>query len=231
MKPYPALITVMITLSLFSALATASTSEADEEDAAQAKKEAQWKATNDEMEARVKEELRLRAKAVKDRQAASEKAEAEFRNAAKTGTAGPWRYTIDEDKMGSGAVKLVTTRSTNVFEFNFPYGGKQRATLALRAHPRRGRDVMLSIEKGQLLCALDDCSVLVRFGDGKPQRFTASGASDRSSEVLFIGDHDTFAANLKKVRTLRIEAQVYQAGGQVFEFDVAGLAWPFSGAK
>lgn len=173
-------------------------------------------------------EDRKRAKAEKERAASVANAEAEFRQAAKAGQLGAWRYMIDEEKMGGGSVKFATTQSKNEVSFRFPYQGRQRATLQLRAHPRFGRDVILSIEKGQMLCEYDGCSVTVRFGDGKPQRFRAARSADQSSNVLFIRDHDRFAASLKRVELLMIEARIYQEGNEIFEFDAAGLKWPFS---
>lgn len=140
--------------------------------------------------------------------------------------ASPWTYSQDEDRMGRGAIKHAVTESINVVSFGFPYQGVQRATLNLRRHPQYGRDVILSVQRGQFLCSpIDGCSVLVRFGDGKPQRFSAVGPEDHSSTALFIHAHDKFVAQAKKVSKVAIQAQFYQEGNHVFEFDVTGLKW------
>ena len=97
--------------------------------------------------------------------------------------------------------------------------------LELRIHPRYGKDVILSIEHGQFLCGIDPCNVIVRFDQGAPQTYTALRPADHSTTVLFIRNYDRFLANLRKSRQVYIEAQFYQEGPRVFEFDVAGLKW------
>lgn len=175
------------------------------------------------------EEDRKRADAARRRAEAAERAEADFRQAAGAGRIGAWRYAIDAEKMGGGTIKTAITQSRNEVEFGFPYQGRQRATLKLRAHPRFGRDVILAIEKGQVLCESDGCSVTLKFGSGQPQRFQAARAADHSTTMLFIRDHDRFVGNARKVDTLLIEAQFFQEGNRIFEFDVSALKWPFSG--
>lgn len=175
-----------------------------------------------------REEDRKQAEVRKKQAAAAERAEAEFKKAAEAGTLGSWRYALREDRMGGGQTKTALTLSKNQINFRSPYQGSQRATLLLRAHPRHGRDVMLSVEKGQFICGVGGCSVLVRFGGGPPQKYRASPPSDHSSTILFIEGHDQFVANAKKVEKLLIEAEFYQEGNRVLEFDVAALKWPFA---
>ena len=103
--------------------------------------------------------------------------------------------------------------------------GAQRAWLQLRSHPRYGKHVILSIERGQFLCGIDPCNVTVRFDQGTPQTYTALEPADHSTTVLFIRNYDRFLANLRKSRQVYLEAQFYQEGPRVFEFDVAGLKW------
>lgn len=170
------------------------------------------------------DEERKRAEAARKRAAAVAKAEAEFKRAAERGGVGPWRYELKEDRMGG---KTAVTLSKNEINFGFPYQGNQRATLLLRAHPRHGRDVILSIQKGQFVCGVSGCNVTVRFGAGKPQRLSAGPPDDHSSTALFIQGHDQFVANMKAVEKLLIEAPFFQEGNRLFEFDVAALQWPF----
>lgn len=135
-----------------------------------------------------------------------------------------WTYSQSEDPMAKGTTYSATVQSTNTVAFDFPYRGSQHATLTLRTHPRYGKDVILSIERGQLLCnSYDGCNVLIRFDDGKAQTFSASGPSDNSTESLFIRNYSRFVAGMLKAERVRISAQVYQEGSPVFEFDVRGL--------
>jgi hypothetical protein len=137
-----------------------------------------------------------------------------------------WNYEESDDKMGRGKIKTAVVRSLNKVELGFPYEGAQRGALQLRNHPRYGTDVVLIIERGQFLCGIDGCNLEVRFGDGKRLTFKASEAADHSTTVLFISDYERFLANTRKVENVYIEAQFYQEGNRVFEFDVSGLQWP-----
>jgi hypothetical protein len=136
-----------------------------------------------------------------------------------------WHYDESSEKMGRGMVKEATVRSLNEVQFGFPYSGAQRGTLHLRIHPKYGKDVMLSVEKGQFLCGIYDCQVAVRFDNGKPQNFTAVGPADHSTTMLFLRGYDRFLAGARKAKKVYIEAQFYQQGMRVFEFDISGLKW------
>ena len=137
-----------------------------------------------------------------------------------------WNYQETDEKMGRGKIKIAFVKSLNQFEFDFPYRRLQRATLQLRIHPKYGKDVILIIERGQFLCRIRRCTVTVRFGEAKPQTFSASEPADHSTTVLFLRNYGRFVVNAKKVNKVYIEAQFYQEGTRVFEFDVSGLKWP-----
>lgn len=136
-----------------------------------------------------------------------------------------WVYQESPDKMGRGTIKTATVSSVNEVQFDFPYQGSQRGTLQVRNHPKYGRDVILSIERGQFLCGFDDCVVSVRFDRGKPQTYSAAEPADHSSTHLFLRNYDRFLAGLRKSKKVYIEAQFYQEASRVFEFDTAGFEW------
>lgn len=136
-----------------------------------------------------------------------------------------WNYSESEDKMGRGKIKYAIVRSLNKVEFDFPYAGSQRATLHIRKHPEYGNDVMISVEKGQFMCGVSSCNVQVKFGEGKATKYSATEPADNSSTMLFIGDFASFIANLKKSKKVYIEAQFYQEGNRVFEFETSNLKW------
>lgn len=109
-----------------------------------------------------------------------------------------------------------------VVKFDFPYSGKQHATLTLRTHPRHGKDIILTIEKGQFLChSYENCIALVRFDDQKASNYSAIGPADNSTETIFIRTYSRFVGNMLKSQRVRISANVYQEGSPVFEFDVS----------
>lgn len=135
-----------------------------------------------------------------------------------------WSYSTSEYKMSNRDVEHALILSTNSFIFDFPYGGSQRATLNLRKHPRWGRDVILSIERGQFICpSYSGCRVRVRFDKGKARYYRANEAADNSSDVIFIRGYNRFVSRLKRAKKLYIEATFYQEGNIILEFDVEGL--------
>lgn len=135
-----------------------------------------------------------------------------------------WTYGKNEDPMAKGVSYGALVQSTNTVEFGFPYSGPQHGTLTLRTHPRHGKDVILSIERGQFLCrSYEDCTILVRFDDQKAQSYSAVGAADSSTETIFIRNYSRFVSSMQKAKTVRISAEIYQQGSPVFEFDVSGF--------
>ncbi|OAJ71556.1 hypothetical protein A7976_08595 [Methylobacillus sp. MM3] len=135
-----------------------------------------------------------------------------------------WLYNLSDDAMGKGAIHQAEVSSSNTVNFDFPYSGAQRATLTLRIHPRHGKDILFSIEKGQILChSYEDCSVLVRFDDEKPTNYSAIGAADNSTETIFIRNYSGFVEKMLKAKRVRIAANIYQEGTPAFEFDVSNF--------
>lgn len=135
-----------------------------------------------------------------------------------------WHYDEQEDKMTGGTTRHAAVLSTNMVNFGSPYSGPQHARLALRIDPKYGRDVIFRIERGQLLCrSYEDCEVLIRFDDGKPERFAGIGPADNSTETLFIRGYDRFLGKLQKAKIVRLSVNIYHEGAPVFEFDVSGF--------
>jgi len=135
-----------------------------------------------------------------------------------------WEYLQDEDQMAKGVTYHAIVSSANTVDFDFPYSGAQHATLGLRTHPRYGKDVIFSIERGQILChSFEDCTILVRFDDGEAQRYSAIGAADNSTETIFIRNYARFLSSMQKAKTVRIAVEIYHEGAPVFEFDVSGF--------
>lgn len=150
----------------------------------------------------------------KAEQAARERAEIEAKS---------WRLMTGQDAMTGKEIKQAWVSSRNTLAFDFPYGGEQHATLALRIHPQYGRDVILRIERGQFQCGYDECSVKVRFDDGAVQDFPAGAPDDHSTETLFIQNYDRFVSQARKAREIRVQATFFQQGSQTMEFDALNL--------
>lgn len=136
-----------------------------------------------------------------------------------------WEYRVSEHEMG-GQLRTAATASLETFELGFPYQRPQRGQLTIRQHPRDGLDVMVSIERGQIIC--DDYRgnrLQVRFGDRSAQRWRCSGTASGDSTLVFMAQPDRFLTELRRVEEVRIELLLYREGNQVLRFDVRGLEW------
>ena len=49
--------------------------------------------------------------------------------------------------------------------------------------------------------------------------------AESTTGLVFIHDNETFISQLRKTKSLKIEADFYQEGPRVFEFEVGGLDW------
>lgn len=162
-----------------------------------------------------------------------------FRENKASGTGAPqatdgasnWHYDEDHDAMTGKPARTATTISTNEITFPFPYGGPQRAGLTLRAHPRHGRDAILTFKSAQFNCGIDECRIMARFDDKPAVKFGASKPSDHSSNAVFIRDFARLVREIRGARRLRLEAEFYTAGIRTLEFDIAGLQWEDPVAK
>lgn len=135
-----------------------------------------------------------------------------------------WQYQQDVDPMTGAVTHRAHVMSSNTVDFERPYSGAQHATLMLREHPRHGKDVIMYIERGQILCrSYQDCKVLVRFDEQNPVTYSGVGPADNSSESVFIRNFSKFTASLKKAKRVRISTEVYKQGSPIFEFDVSGF--------
>jgi len=146
-------------------------------------------------------------------------------NVAVSGIATKWVYSEYQDDMGRGTARIAKLVSSNTVHFGFPYKGETHATLRLRRSPNSEQAIMLTVERGQFLSTHTKDFVTVRFDDGELQKFTIGGPEDSTTNLRFIHDNGTFINQLRGAKSLKIEADFYQEGSQVFEFDVSGLNW------
>ena len=142
-------------------------------------------------------------------------------------SAGPtkWTYSEHQDKMGRGTTKVAQVVSSNTVHFGFPYQGETNAALQLRNSPKYGQDVMLRVERGQFVSSHTRNFVTVGFDDGELWKFDIGEPVESTTGLLFIHDNEDFINELRKAKSLKIEADFYQEGPRVFEFDVRGLDW------
>lgn len=136
-------------------------------------------------------------------------------------TNGPWVYDAREDAMTGKRVMQAMIRSENTIDLDFPYQGAQHGSLLLRKHPKWGNDVILSIEKGQILCHSDDCDISVRFDDEQPVTYSGNEPADNSSEVVFLPY--AMAKRMERAKRVRIQLTLFNNGTHVLEFNVKGF--------
>jgi hypothetical protein len=135
-----------------------------------------------------------------------------------------WSYTTSEDKMRNATTQHASITSINALNFEFPYNGGSTTDLTLRKSPKFGNDAIITISKGQFSCA-SDCTISVKFDNGKIEKYSATEPSDGTSNMLFITPYSKFVTKLKKAKHLVVEAEFYNEGVQQIEFEVSGLTW------
>lgn len=134
-----------------------------------------------------------------------------------------WEYSSSADSMTGKVSYHAVTVSTNQFELGFPYEGLQSAYLEVRTHASHGKSVILRIERGQFVNEGDGYYLLAKFGNAKPVTLRASEPADLDTTLLFIHGYSSFVGKLRGCKTLSIEANLYQEGVRMFEFDVDGF--------
>lgn len=141
--------------------------------------------------------------------------------------AAQWRYQDDVDRMTGEKASYATVTSDNSLNLSSPYSGRNNGYITVRKHPKYGLDVFVSVDKGQILCRVyDGCSVMIRFDDEKPQRFSAAEPADHSSDTVFITNKTRFIAQAKKSRRILVQLPMFREGEQVLEFSVpVELVW------
>lgn len=135
----------------------------------------------------------------------------------------PAWFTYTSTDAMHGKQVVASARTREAFELRFPYDGiQQTAELELRKRGRSG-DVILSIQRGQLVCGVSSCPVLVRWDNAPALTLRGSPPRDGSTETIFIPGFRQFVKRLGEAKTVRIEVDVYQQGAHVFEFETSGF--------
>ena len=141
-----------------------------------------------------------------------------------------WVYSEKRTDVWGQTEWSAKTVSLNLVEFAYPINGAQRAELVVRKHLRFGTSVYIRLARSRFLCrSFYSCDVIVRFDHAPPLRFPASDPSDHATNILFIRDEARLVSALKAAKFVRIEAEFYQSGSKILEFDVSGFEWGQTG--
>lgn len=133
-----------------------------------------------------------------------------------------WVYDKTTDPI-RGDTNTAAIDSNELLDLKSPYSGYQRATILVREMKGK-REVIISIQKGQLICDFRDCSINAKFDSGAVRKWSTSKASDHSSTVLFIDNAASFIKELQSKKVAYIELEFYQQGVQTLSFNIEGLA-------
>lgn len=134
-----------------------------------------------------------------------------------------WFSSTSKDEITGKEERYLQVDSNNKQDFAFPYNGGSTGHLTARKHPRYGTDLYFSVSKGQIVCAYDDCSVMLRIDDQPAIRVSASVPSDHSHDAVFLSNPKTLIKKIKGSKKAVIEVTFYQAGNRSFEFNTEGM--------
>ncbi|KOR02491.1 hypothetical protein ABW48_05985 [Pluralibacter gergoviae] len=90
-----------------------------------------------------------------------------------------------------------------------------------------GNELVLSIEKGQIVCDVSACDVLLRRNEEKPFRVTMEHPKDNSQNVLIGRLSAKEFGDLKSADKITTEITIFQNGESILEFDTKNN--PFKG--
>lgn len=133
-----------------------------------------------------------------------------------------WVYNSTVDKMTSETSYLTYITANDKLHFDFPYNGGSTAIFSIFNY-KKGILAGLRIDKGQFVC--NDCTITVRFDSNPSIEVKANPTGDGSTTLLALSPDKKFLGQLKKAKKMLIQAEFYQSGVQVMEFNVAGLIW------
>lgn len=141
-----------------------------------------------------------------------------------------WQYQSRTDELRGKAVRSAWIVSENSADFDFPYSGKNHLRMSIRSHPQYGTDLILRVDKGQILCRSysEPCKGMISI-DGKAESLTFNESGDHDPTVVFAAYPKPLIAKIKGSKRVIIELPFYQEGNVQFTFNTEGLEWPQNG--
>lgn len=169
--------------------------------------------------------INLYGGSIYERQAASERGvNCDSYNMLKLKAKKPeWVYYSNQDKLTDKQEYFARIGSKDEY---FPEYGQmpRRGELLLQTLANGKKGLFLTFTGSIFDCsAIYGCKLKVRFDDAPVITYSARVPSDHSSDYLSIADYSGFVGRIMKAKRVRIEANFYQAGSRVFEFDVQGF--------
>lgn len=138
-----------------------------------------------------------------------------------------WKYDAETDEMSGKKAHYARVTSTNSLDLSFPYSGNNRGHLTVRQHPKHGLDVVVTVEKGQIMCSsYGGCPIAIRFDDAAPVQFHGVPPEDHKSTVAFLKNPQRFINAASKAKRIKVQFNMFQNGAPILTFDTtAPLQW------
>lgn len=135
-----------------------------------------------------------------------------------------WVYSDDTDKMTNKVNYFATIVSNEPVDLEFPYDKGSKGIFTIRKMDGR-LGAVLTVSGSQFTSDVYGGNVSIKFDEEAGRTYSFSGASDGSSDVIFINNTKLLIQKLKKAKTMLIEAEFYSNGNKIMEFDVSNFEW------
>jgi hypothetical protein len=133
-----------------------------------------------------------------------------------------WKYDQDVDSMRNEKTKYAGLFSNNSIDMGFPYNNTTMQ-LTLR-NKGNGKDIdVIFTTKSQFKCHYGECSLDVKFDDGKIEKWSYSSSNDGSTNNIFINNSKKFIEKVKNSKELTVEAIMFHYGSAQFNFTTKNL--------
>ena len=133
-----------------------------------------------------------------------------------------WEITKAVDEMTDSENVWAEIRSDNFVNQDFPYNGDTYSTITIRYMQKNGYDVIIGIDRGQIIGDDWDGSnyITVRFDKDTPKKYYFSMPSDYSTESVFLKNAKDFIEKCKRANDIKIQLELYDNGNPTFSFHV-----------
>jgi arylsulfatase A-like enzyme len=140
-----------------------------------------------------------------------------------------WTTSENTDEMTNVKTRYASIESTDKFDNQF-HSNEKPTEITIRYRGKRA-EVMIENTNLQILCNEYDPPLLVKFDNGKAQRFSCTESATRDYGVGFIENAPRFIAQVSKAKAMMIQATVFQRGMVTSHFSLPPLPPGFFTAK
>lgn len=134
-----------------------------------------------------------------------------------------WQYSEFEDKMTSGIQYYAQVEAKDLLHFDSPYEGGSTASMIIR-NKNGINKIYVKISEGQFNLNSSSIRWRIRFDEAQPEKHLVIRANDGSSNIVFI-NYDLLINKLRSSKGMILEAEFYQEGLRLIEFNTSGLKW------